>query len=164
MSDICLLFKVVQRNHYNCSTEHFFFFFLAKPSVSHMKVLLTGCDFPIIIMMIVSLQSCVVFFYLFNVKWHYLFPVCHLTDHLPVVSLIIIFWYMWLLLLLQLSFQAWTSQIQETLNFKKHGDNAFLAKDFETAIDCYTQVAVNEFNYYTILRKDSSMVYISSFS
>ncbi|CAL9153037.1 unnamed protein product [Musa hybrid cultivar] len=38
-----------------------------------------------------------------------------------------------------LSFQAWTSQIQETLNFKKHGDNAFLAKDFETAIDCYTQ-------------------------
>ncbi|URE25507.1 STYKc [Musa troglodytarum] len=38
-----------------------------------------------------------------------------------------------------LSFQVWTSQIQETLNFKKHGDNAFLAKDFETAIDCYAQ-------------------------
>ncbi|RWW23378.1 hypothetical protein BHE74_00053585 [Ensete ventricosum] len=38
-----------------------------------------------------------------------------------------------------LSFQVWTSQIQETLNTKKHGDNAFRAKDFGTAIDCYTQ-------------------------
>ncbi|WOL14968.1 putative serine/threonine-protein kinase [Canna indica] len=38
-----------------------------------------------------------------------------------------------------LSFQVWTSQIQETLNFKKLGDNAFRAKDFGTAIDCYTQ-------------------------
>ncbi|XP_065027706.1 serine/threonine-protein kinase BSK5-like isoform X3 [Musa acuminata AAA Group] len=39
----------------------------------------------------------------------------------------------------ELSFQVWTSQIQETLNTKKHGDNAFRAKDFGTAIDCYTQ-------------------------
>ncbi|XP_042411041.1 serine/threonine-protein kinase BSK5-like [Zingiber officinale] len=38
-----------------------------------------------------------------------------------------------------LSFQVWTSQIQETLNSKKHGDNAFVAKDFATAIECYTQ-------------------------
>lgn len=41
---------------------------------------------------------------------------------------------------LQLSFQLWTSQMQETLNLKKHGDAAFRAKDFVTAIDCYTQV------------------------
>lgn len=40
----------------------------------------------------------------------------------------------------QLSFQVWTSQIQETLNCKKHGDTAFRAKDFATAIKCYTQV------------------------
>ncbi|XP_057512084.1 serine/threonine-protein kinase BSK5-like [Actinidia eriantha] len=39
----------------------------------------------------------------------------------------------------ELSFQMWTSQIQETLNSKKSGDFAFRAKDFTTAIDCYTQ-------------------------
>lgn len=39
----------------------------------------------------------------------------------------------------ELSFQMWTSQMQETLNSKKHGDTAFRAKDFSTAIDCYTQ-------------------------
>jgi len=40
----------------------------------------------------------------------------------------------------QLSFQVWTSQIQETLNCKKLGDAAFRAKDFATAIKRYTQV------------------------
>jgi hypothetical protein len=44
------------------------------------------------------------------------------------------------MLKLQLSFQLWTSQMQETLNLKKHGDTAFRAKDFVTAIDCYTKV------------------------
>ncbi|XP_010931161.1 serine/threonine-protein kinase BSK5 isoform X2 [Elaeis guineensis] len=39
----------------------------------------------------------------------------------------------------ELSFQVWTSQMQETLNCKKHGDSAFRAKDFGTAIDYYTQ-------------------------
>ncbi|KEH30208.1 putative transferase, protein kinase RLK-Pelle-RLCK-XII-1 family [Medicago truncatula] len=39
----------------------------------------------------------------------------------------------------ELSFQMWTNQIQDTLNFKKRGDSAFHAKDFSTAIDCYTQ-------------------------
>ncbi|KAJ8624351.1 hypothetical protein MRB53_032881 [Persea americana] len=39
----------------------------------------------------------------------------------------------------ELSFQMWTNQMQETLNSKKHGDAAFRAKDFGTAIDCYTQ-------------------------
>ncbi|TXG74231.1 hypothetical protein EZV62_002810 [Acer yangbiense] len=38
----------------------------------------------------------------------------------------------------ELSFQMWTDQIQETLNSKKRGDTAFRAKDFVTAIDCYT--------------------------
>lgn len=46
------------------------------------------------------------------------------------------------MLKLQLSFQLWTSQMQETLNLKKHGDAAFRAKDFVTAIDCYTQVRI----------------------
>ncbi|KAG6523167.1 serine/threonine-protein kinase BSK5-like [Zingiber officinale] len=36
-------------------------------------------------------------------------------------------------------FRVWNSQNQETLNFKKLGDNAFQAKDFETAIVHYTQ-------------------------
>lgn len=39
----------------------------------------------------------------------------------------------------ELSFQEWTSQIQETLNCKKRGDTAFRAKDFATAIQSYTQ-------------------------
>ncbi|KAJ8437898.1 hypothetical protein Cgig2_031414 [Carnegiea gigantea] len=39
----------------------------------------------------------------------------------------------------ELSFQEWTSQIQETLNCKKRGDNAFRTKDFATAIQSYTQ-------------------------
>lgn len=39
---------------------------------------------------------------------------------------------------LQLSFQMWTDQIQETLNSKKRGDTAFRAKEFEKAIECYT--------------------------
>ncbi|KAF3449026.1 hypothetical protein FNV43_RR09750 [Rhamnella rubrinervis] len=39
----------------------------------------------------------------------------------------------------ELSFQMWTNQMQDTLNSKKHGDTAFRAKDFATAIDCYTQ-------------------------
>lgn len=31
--------------------------------------------------------------------------------------------------------------MQETLNSKKQGDAAFRAKDFATAIDCYTEVS-----------------------
>lgn len=45
------------------------------------------------------------------------------------------------LIVSQLSFQMWTNQIQETLNSKKRGDSAFRARDFFTAIDCYTQVS-----------------------
>ncbi|KAG6485913.1 hypothetical protein ZIOFF_054480 [Zingiber officinale] len=40
-------------------------------------------------------------------------------------------------------FHVWNSQNQETLNFKKLGDNAFQAKDFETAIVYYTQFIDN---------------------
>ncbi|XP_030927617.1 serine/threonine-protein kinase BSK6-like isoform X1 [Quercus robur] len=39
----------------------------------------------------------------------------------------------------ELSFQLWTSQMQETLNCKTHGDTAFRAKDFATAIARYTK-------------------------
>ncbi|CAI0471210.1 unnamed protein product [Linum tenue] len=39
----------------------------------------------------------------------------------------------------ELSFQMWTNQMQDTLSSKKNGDIAFRAKDFPTAIDCYTQ-------------------------
>ncbi|KAL8152751.1 hypothetical protein V2J09_010511 [Rumex salicifolius] len=42
----------------------------------------------------------------------------------------------------ELSFQMWTNQMQETLNSKKQGDAAFRAKDFPTAVDCYTQSEV----------------------
>ncbi|KAJ0963796.1 hypothetical protein J5N97_028918 [Dioscorea zingiberensis] len=39
----------------------------------------------------------------------------------------------------ELSFQMWTDQMQETLNSKKKGDTAFRHKDFNTAIECYSQ-------------------------
>lgn len=41
---------------------------------------------------------------------------------------------------LQLSFQMWTNQMQDTLNSKKKGDVAFRHKDFRAAIECYSQV------------------------
>ncbi|KAA3456766.1 putative serine/threonine-protein kinase [Gossypium australe] len=43
-----------------------------------------------------------------------------------------------------LSFQMWTDKIQETLNSKKSGDTAFRAKDFGTAIECYTHFIDSE--------------------
>ncbi|GJS36828.1 serine/threonine-protein kinase BSK5-like protein [Tanacetum coccineum] len=43
----------------------------------------------------------------------------------------------------ELSFQMWTSQLQDTLNGKKRGDNAFRTKDFTTAIECYTNFTEN---------------------
>lgn len=42
--------------------------------------------------------------------------------------------------LMQLSFQMWTNQMQDTLNSKKKGDMAFRHKDFRVATDCYTVV------------------------
>ncbi|XP_010543248.1 PREDICTED: probable serine/threonine-protein kinase At5g41260 isoform X2 [Tarenaya hassleriana] len=39
----------------------------------------------------------------------------------------------------ELSFQMWTGQMQENLDYKRHGDAAFRAKDFETAIEFYTE-------------------------
>ncbi|PKA59390.1 putative serine/threonine-protein kinase [Apostasia shenzhenica] len=42
----------------------------------------------------------------------------------------------------ELSFQMWTNQMQETLNSKKKGDFSFRQKDFDNAIDCYTQFIV----------------------
>ncbi|XP_021735829.1 probable serine/threonine-protein kinase At5g41260 [Chenopodium quinoa] len=39
----------------------------------------------------------------------------------------------------ELSFQMWTSQMQDTLTSKKKGDAAFRQKDFKTAIECYSQ-------------------------
>ncbi|CAL8160708.1 unnamed protein product [Prunus armeniaca] len=39
----------------------------------------------------------------------------------------------------ELSFQMWTDQMQERLNLKKHGDAAFRAKEFASAIDFYTE-------------------------
>ena len=42
----------------------------------------------------------------------------------------------------QLSFQEWTQQMRDMLDARKRGDFAFRDKDFETAIDCYTQVYI----------------------
>lgn len=47
----------------------------------------------------------------------------------------------------------WTNQMQETLNSKKKGDTAFRHKDFNTAIECYTQViylSVHQFIYFCV--------------
>eukprot|EP00249_Psilotum_nudum_P022995 c28717_g2_i2 orf=390-1415(-) len=39
----------------------------------------------------------------------------------------------------ELSFQVWTTQMQDALNSKRQGDSAFHKKDFKAAIDFYTQ-------------------------
>ncbi|CAH8391340.1 unnamed protein product [Eruca vesicaria subsp. sativa] len=39
----------------------------------------------------------------------------------------------------EFSFQMWTGDMQENADYKKHGDAAFRAKDFETAIEFYTE-------------------------
>lgn len=44
--------------------------------------------------------------------------------------------------LMQLSFQMWTNQVHETINSKKKGDAAFRRKEFQAAVDCFTQVWV----------------------
>ncbi|KAI3806432.1 hypothetical protein L1987_22337 [Smallanthus sonchifolius] len=43
----------------------------------------------------------------------------------------------------ELSFQMWTSEVQEALFAKKRGDTAFGAKDFTAAIECYTSAIEN---------------------
>ncbi|KAG0473647.1 hypothetical protein HPP92_015504 [Vanilla planifolia] len=40
---------------------------------------------------------------------------------------------------IELSFQMWTDQMQENLNYKKRGDKAFEEEDFSGAIEHYTQ-------------------------
>ncbi|RID80950.1 hypothetical protein BRARA_A03574 [Brassica rapa] len=39
----------------------------------------------------------------------------------------------------EFSFQMWTGRMQENIDYKKHGDAAFRAKDYETAIEFYTE-------------------------
>ncbi|KAL0744094.1 hypothetical protein Bca4012_085607 [Brassica carinata] len=39
----------------------------------------------------------------------------------------------------EFSFQMWTGDMQENNDYKKHGDAAFRAKDYETAIEFYTE-------------------------
>ncbi|RID79830.1 hypothetical protein BRARA_A02536 [Brassica rapa] len=39
----------------------------------------------------------------------------------------------------ELSFQMWTNQMQDSLNFKKKGDIAFRHKDFANAAECYSR-------------------------
>ncbi|KAL0838085.1 hypothetical protein Bca101_089975 [Brassica carinata] len=39
----------------------------------------------------------------------------------------------------EFSFQMWTGRMQENTDYKKHGDAAFRAKDYETAIEFYTE-------------------------
>ena len=62
----------------------------------------------------------------------------------------------WMDFRMQLSFQMWTNQMQETLSSKKNGDLAFRHKDFRAAIDSYTQVCdvffpskTSEINFYS---------------
>ena len=49
--------------------------------------------------------------------------------------------YLILRMSMQFSFQMWTGDLQENTDYKKHGDAAFRAKDFETAIEFYTEVS-----------------------
>jgi BR-signaling kinase len=41
----------------------------------------------------------------------------------------------------ELSFQVWSKKIQDMHNSRRQGDRAFCEKDYEQAIDCYSQVS-----------------------
>lgn len=43
-------------------------------------------------------------------------------------------------MLLKLSFQEWTQQVQDMLNTKKFGDIAFRDKDFKGSVEHYSKV------------------------
>lgn len=57
-------------------------------------------------------------------------------------------------LTLQLSFQMWTDQMQDSLNCKQKGDAAFRQKDLKLAIECYTQV---DFFWYWTFGKSAAI-------
>ncbi|KAB5557753.1 hypothetical protein DKX38_008662 [Salix brachista] len=42
----------------------------------------------------------------------------------------------------ELSFQEWTQQMKDMLEARKRGDVAFRDRDFKTAVECYSQVAM----------------------
>ena len=46
----------------------------------------------------------------------------------------------------KLSFEEWLEEVKDIQEVRKRGDQAFLEQDFETAIDCYSQVA-NSINH-----------------
>ncbi|QHN77887.1 putative serine/threonine-protein kinase [Arachis hypogaea] len=46
-------------------------------------------------------------------------------------------------MMLQLSFQEWTQQVQDILNTKKFGDIAFGDKNFKNAIEYYSKILLS---------------------
>lgn len=42
-------------------------------------------------------------------------------------------------------FQMWKGEMQENMDYKKHGDAAFRSKDFDTAIEFYTEVKTKSY-------------------
>ncbi|CAG7883335.1 unnamed protein product [Brassica rapa] len=42
--------------------------------------------------------------------------------------------------LVEFSFEEWLEEVKDIQEVRKHGDQAFLEQDFETAIDCYSQL------------------------
>ena len=44
------------------------------------------------------------------------------------------------------SFEEWMEEVKDIQEVRKRGDQVFLEQDFETAIDCYSQVA-NSINH-----------------
>lgn len=46
----------------------------------------------------------------------------------------------WVCLFYKFSFEEWMEEVKDIQEVRKHGDQAFLENDFETAIKCYSQV------------------------
>ena len=100
-----------------------------------------ACKKPFICYIIVNYTDCITLTLLgawsCSLKFEILYPICFTKLFILLCCYVILF----MPYLPQLSFQMWTNQMQDTLNSKKKGDNAFRQKDFTTAIDCYSQVA-----------------------
>ena len=65
-----------------------------------------------------------------------LLPIWHQRAYYSIV---------WVCLCAKFSFEEWMEEAKDIQEVRKHGDQAFLEQDFETAINCYSQV-ISMFN------------------
>ncbi|CAN8270854.1 unnamed protein product [Cochlearia groenlandica] len=61
---------------------------------------------------------------------------------------------------IELSFEEWTQDMKDLQEVRKRGDQAFIDKDFKTAIDCYSQFIEGRRNVYPSVYARRSLCYL----